>query len=249
MGRVDENWYHFLLDTIPRFLFLENLPLRIPVLVRSDLPETSKNFLRSLSCREFIEVGATDVVHVKNLYAVPGRSTIFDSPAPKGKLQVEFSPLVIKMLREKALKVLLVDANVVPEQRISLSRTSVTRNVINWRQVSQILNRFSFQDFNLDEKFFQKQVEVFNNSNFVVSPGGAVLSNIIFMNPGSKVLALTSFRGRQNNLWRELSEACGLKYFEIRGFPTFWGFNYLRNLHSNFYISLMKLRRILSREI
>jgi len=249
MGRVDENWYHFLLDTLPRLLFLENLPAHIPLLVRNDIPETSKEFLQNITSRQVIEVDASDILYVGKLHVIPGRSTIFDSRPPKGMSQVELSPLVTKLLRDKVLKVLPINSNLHLEERIFFKRKSVTRNVINWSKIRQILVCFSFREIPLDTEFFRDQVKVFFTANFVVSPGGAVLSNIIFMKPGSKLLALTSFRGRQNNLWRELSGVCGLQYFEVKGVPTFWGFGYLRRLHSNFYVSPRKLRRILSLEI
>ena len=49
LGRCDENWYHFLLDTAPRLLFLENIPANVPILIRSDLPSTTKEFLKKLT--------------------------------------------------------------------------------------------------------------------------------------------------------------------------------------------------------
>lgn len=249
MGRVDENWYHFLLDTLPRLVFLEKLPSHFPVLVRRDLPETTKEFLRKITSRTVIEVDTSEIVNVRNLHILPGRSTVYDSHPPEGKSLIEFSPLVIKLMRDEVLKALSLNGSRNPERKISFNRMSVKRNVVNWKKISQELASFSFQDTQLDEDFFKKQVEVFHGSSFVVSPGGAVLSNIIFMKPESRVLALRSFRGRENNLWRELSHACGLRYFEVKGVPTFWGFSYLRKLHSNFYISPRKLRRILSLEI
>ena len=249
IGRVDENWYHFLLDTAPRMLFLDNVPMSVPVLIRSDIPQTSKDFLRILTSREVIEIDPADFIEVEMLYVLPGKSTIFDSRPPKGLSQAEFSPLILSLFRNKVLKNLQISSNRNVKQRISFSRKSVIRNVINWGKVRQVLESFSVDDIPLDSKFFRSQVQVFSNSNFVVSPGGAVLANTIFMNPGSKVVALKSFRGQRVDLWRKLSDSLDLKYNAVNGIPTYWGFFYLRKLHSNYYISPRKLRRILSREI
>jgi hypothetical protein len=92
-------------------------------------------------------------------------------------------------------------------------------------------------------------VKVFHDAKFVVASGGAVLANIIFMKPGTKVLVLRSWRGKKIKLWEDLSKSVNLKYFEVKGFPTYWGFSFLRSLHSDYYISPKKLRRILSKEI
>lgn len=249
IGRVDENWYHFLLDTAPRLLFFDSVPSSVPILIRRDLPETSKEFLRRITSRQVLEVDVSDLIRVEFLYVLPGRSTVFDSRPPKGQLQVKFSPLCLKIFREKVLESMATESLPIRLNRISFDRNSVTRNVINSKSIHQVLVDFSFENIPLDLKFFRRQVSIFSHSSVVVSPGGAVLANIVFMNPGSKVVALTNFRGRRIDLWRKLSAACDLSYVEVNGIPSYWGFRYLRILHSNFYISPRKLRRILSREI
>ena len=249
IGRVDENWYHFLLDTAPRMLFLDNVPMSVPVLIRNDIPQTFKDLLRAITTRKMIEIDAADFVEVEVLYVLPGRSTASDSRLPKGANWVEFSPVVLNLFRNKVLESMSIGPNQALKRRISFNRKSTVRNVINWGKIRQELDHFSFDDISFDSKFFRSQVQIFSNSNVVVSPGGAVLANIIFMDPGSKVFALTSFRGQNVELWRKLSESLDLKYVSVKGIPTYWGFRHLRKLHSNFYISPRKLRRILSREI
>jgi len=249
IGRCDENWYHFLLDTAPRLLFFENIPAHVPILIRSDLPSTTKEFLRKLTPRNVIEVKPDETVRVSQLYVCPGRSTVFDSTPPKGLSLVEFSPLVLNLFRRKVLDSIGVSSDSHTHSRITFERNSANRNNLNRSSTKRVLQDFTFQTLPLNVKFFQKQVQVFHNANFVVAPGGAVLANIIFMKPGTKVLVLISWRNRKLNLWKDLSKSANLKYFEVKGFPTYWGFNYLQSLHSNYHISPRKLRRILSKEI
>jgi hypothetical protein len=249
IGRCDENWYHFLLDTVPRLLFFENIPAHVPILIRSDLPSTTKEFLRKLTSRNVIEVMPEETFKVSKLYVCPGRSTVFDSAAPKGLQRVEFSPIILNLFRRKVLDSLGVSSDSHKQSRITFERNSATRNNLNPSSTKRVLQDFTFQTLPLNVKFFQEQVQVFHNANFVVAPGGAVLANIIFMKPGTKVLVLTSWNNRKLKLWKDLSESFNLKYMEVKGFPVYWGFNYLRKIHSNYYISPRKLRRILSKEI
>jgi Glycosyltransferase 61 len=249
IGRCDENWYHFLLDTVPRLLFFENIPAHVPILIRSDLPSTTKEFLRKLTSRNVIEVMPEETFKVSKLYVCPGRSTVFDSTPPNGLSWVEFSPLVLNLFRRKVLDSLGVSSDSHKQSRITFERNSATRNNLNPSSTKRVLQDFTFQTLPLNVKFFQEQVQVFHNANFVVAPGGAVLANIIFMKPGTKVLVLISWRNRKLKLWKDLSESFNLKYMEVKGFPIYWGFNYLQRMHSNYYISLRKLRRILSKEI
>jgi hypothetical protein len=50
-GRCDENWYHFLIDTLPRLEAFHKIPLNVPLLIRSDIPRTSKDLIRTLVTR------------------------------------------------------------------------------------------------------------------------------------------------------------------------------------------------------
>lgn len=249
VGRVDENWYHFLLDTAPRLLFFNQIPISVPVLIRKDIPESSKLILRLITSREVVEVDSDDFVRVKKLHVLPGRSTVFDSDPPKELKQVQFSPIILNLFRDKVLESLKLNSKAVFDKKIFFTRRSVTRNVVNWKKNRQVLLSNSFMEVPFDADFFCNQVEIFNSSTIVVSPGGAVLANIIFMKPESRVIALTSVRKQGIELWRELSDCFDLDYTAVSGYPTYWGFNRLRRLHSSFYVSPKKLRRILSREI
>jgi capsular polysaccharide biosynthesis protein len=113
----------------------------------------------------------------------------------------------------------------------------------------KILQDFNFQNLPLNTKFFQEQVQVFHDANFVAAPGGAILANMIFMKPETKLLVLISWRNRKIKLWHDLASSVNLKYIEVKGPSTYWGFSFLRTIHSNYYISPRKLRRILSKEI
>jgi capsular polysaccharide biosynthesis protein len=162
---------------------------------------------------------------------------------------VDFSPLVLNLFRDRVLDSL----NVIPDgsvpKRITFERRSATRNVLSRGKLEKVFDDFSFEKLHLNSNFFDRQVKVFFNTKFVATPGGAVLANVIFMKPGSKVLVLKSWGNRKLNLWAKLCESLNLECIEISGLPTYWGLSFLRRLHSNFYISPKKLRRVLSREI
>ena len=70
-GRCDENWYHFILDTVPRILFVNDVPKDVPLLIRSDIPEHSKAVLATITDREIIEIKPNEILEVQNLYVVP----------------------------------------------------------------------------------------------------------------------------------------------------------------------------------
>jgi hypothetical protein len=235
---------------MPRILFVRDVPISVPLLIRSDIPENSKAVLRGITDRKIIEIEPSDVFEVQNLYVVPGRSSTFDSKPPKGVPFVEFSQPVLEEVRSLLLK---VQTEVSDNSRVELSpptialtRSSTTRNIQNSSNVNSLLKEFGFTLCDLNLNFFRQQIEVFSQSRIVVAAGGAALANIVFMPKDSTVIVLRSFRNRNLNLWVKLARAMGVNCIEVTGMPTYFGPGKLRREHSDFYISPRKLRKVLT---
>jgi capsular polysaccharide biosynthesis protein len=250
IGRCDENWYHFIIDTVPRILFTTDIPSNVPLIIRADIPENFKLVLSSLTERDIIEIELEENVEVQTLYVVPGRSSAFDSQPPSGTSYVEFSPSVLN-----GIKALLVDpaiefdlnrqTNLYPG-KIALSRSSTTRNVQNWFSLKSLIESFAFAIYDLDPDFFKNQIAAFARATIVVSPGGAAIANVIFMPLGSSIVVLRSYRNKDLRLWKKLASAMKVNCIEVTGIPTYFGPGKLRRMHSDFYISPRKLRRVLT---
>jgi hypothetical protein len=246
MGRVDENWYHLLLDTLPRYLLLKEVSPEVPVLIRGDLPQTSKTLIERLLEREIIYVQPEDLVLVKTLYFVPARSTVYDSAPEKNQERVSYSPLMNQKQREWILQNFPLKKSQIYPARIFLSRRARYRNLLNFEAVSRLLKRSEFQVVEPDESFYLNQARFFSGANTVFSPGGAVLANIIFMRTGSRVVSIRSWRGSDVPLWKLLSEACEVSHSEVVGIPSYFGLKSLLRAHSNYYVPLNRIKKELS---
>jgi len=249
IGRCDENWYHFLLDTLPRLLFFERISQDVPLLIREDLPKTTKEFIRRITKRKVIELAQDTCIKITKLYVCPGRSTVFDSKPPKNLKWVEFSPIVLNKLREKIFDCIDSESHSIVSSQIMLSRDSLKRKLINSEIIERIALEHNFLTYDLNEDFFRRQIQIFSNAKHVISPGGAVVANILFMAPNTKITVLLGYGQRNLRIWQKLAQVNNLEYSEIKGYSIYWGFNSLQRLHSDFYISPRKLRRILSEEI
>jgi capsular polysaccharide biosynthesis protein len=245
MGRADENWYHLLLDTLPRFIFLDELDRDIPILVRDDLPETSIALIERLTDRKIIYVRSEDRIQVDALYLIAARSTCHDSIPNNGEEQVTFSPRTLRILREWILEQLLENNTETYPKELFLPRRAKYRNLINLERVSNYFIERDFRIMESNKAFFLKQYAYFSKADIVVSPGGAILANILFMPAGSKVFAIRSWRDSELKLWEKLAEACQVNYFEILGIPTYYGFKRLARQHSSFYVPLRRIKKAL----
>jgi capsular polysaccharide biosynthesis protein len=249
IGRCDENWYHFLLDTLPRLLFFDSISMDVPLLIRADIPKTTKEFIYKLTNRKIIELEPNTRMKVAKLYVCPGRSTVFDVKPPRHENWVDFSPIVLSKLRERVMDYLADESSPNILGTILISRKSSKRNLLNAESIEKVISESHVPIYELDQDFFRDQIKIFANTKHVISPGGAVLANIIFMRRGSKVTVLRSYGFSKLNIWKQLAEITKVEYSEVRGIPSYWGFNFFRRLHSNFYISPRKLRRMFSEEI
>lgn len=246
-GRADENWYHLLLDTLPRYMFLKNLSQSIPVLIRDDLPPTSLEFLTLLIDRPIIQLPSNSRLSVKQLHFLAARSTVFDSEQQNSDHRVQFSPILIeamvKHIKDK------VDANPLGTSLdySFFKRRSRQRRILNSSRLELKTQKLGFRTVEDNVDLYRSQVRIFSNLACGVSPGGAILANIIFMPVGSTMVCLRSSRLNDLELWKKLALAVGINYFEVVGIPTYFGKDALKRDHSNFYISPRKLRRILGK--
>jgi len=247
IGRADENWYHLLLDTLPRYLWFENLDRDIPVLVRSDLPKTSIDILSRLIPRRLIFVEPRDTVSVTLLHFVAGRSTVFDSKPVSAQERVKFSPKSLSKTRNWILENLHVSTKNEFPGKIFINRKAKYRNLINSKSVRGKLEEQGYEILECTEEFFMNQSEYFARANHVVAPGGAVLANILFMEKGSTITVLRSSRDSNLRLWKKLAQACGIDFNEVVGVPTYFGPKTLARQHSNYFLPLTRLKVILSR--
>ena len=251
MGRADENWYHLLLDTFPRYMFMDGINVDVPVLIRSDLPNTSIEFLSRVIRRQIIQVSGKQIVKVKTLHFLAARSTTYDSPPSSGVDQVVFSPQTIERLRQYIFNSLPERILEKGPERLLLDRNSKYRRMLNYRKIRTVLVHYDFINTEVNENFFRNQYWIFNDAEIVVSQGGAIFANMIFMEPGSRIIVFRSTRDLKQSLWKKLARSSKVDITQCFGFPIYFGFNRLRRQHSDYVVSsiLFKytLRRILVR--
>jgi hypothetical protein len=244
-NRADENWYHLLLDTLPRYVFMKNLPLDIPILIRDDLPATSKEFLKRLIKRPIIQIPPNSKLRVKRLHFIAARSTVFDAEQNTFGARVNFSPKTIGVMVSWIKETLNVEYLGESSTKLYIKRQSRQRRILNSNKISNIVAKTGLLTIEDNTDFYRNQIKIFLNLDAVISAGGAVLANLIFMVPGSKILCLRSWRQNELELWKKLAVAMNIEYFEIIGLPTYFGRKSLRREHSNYYIPPWKFRKTL----
>jgi capsular polysaccharide biosynthesis protein len=101
-------------------------------------------------------------------------------------------------------------------KKIHISRSKAkTRKYINSVEVLSVLSKAGFQDACLEDYSLLEQVSLLNGADQVVGLHGAGLTNILFLNPGAKVIELGPKPNKKSDLrisfWR-LANCCELEY-------------------------------------
>jgi hypothetical protein len=244
-SRLDENWFHLIMDSLPRLYFMRKVPAKVPLIIRDDLPRTSRTFLEKFAGRELIEIPSESVVNVQSLYTVSARSVIFDSNLMKSDSIPAYSSGTILKVRNWIVN----QSNLVLQQpkqggKFFVSREAKHRNLQNQESLEKTFESQGFSIKKTNDSFFRRQISFFANADVVATPGGAMLANIIFMDSKSTIVILRSFRNDVKNIWRELAQIVGVNCIEIKGIPLYIGANKLRRVHSDFYVSH---KRVLSK--
>jgi hypothetical protein len=102
-------------------------------------------------------------------------------------------------------------------RRIYIQRGKVIgRNVINETQVIELLNSYGFESVTMDDKTIQEQAELFSQSVAIVAAHGAALTNLLFIQPGVKVIELMPY-GYVNDCFYVLASHGEANYFCLQG--------------------------------
>lgn len=198
-------YFHWLTDTLSRLFVVRdrvpNLPLLLPA------PYESRDFVKA-SLKAF---AITTVDFIKPNEVVECRSLLMPThTAPSGHYNDE----VIRGVR----RLLLTNygAPCVSEAggRIYLSRKLAgKRRIVNEDEVVQTLRKHDFQVVHAEELPFERQVELFSRTRYLVSNHGAGLTNMLFMPEGGSVLELRHQTDRIRNWFFILSATVNLNYF------------------------------------
>ncbi len=245
--RCDENWYHFIFDLLPQVVFMNRIPRNSKIIVRGDLPHTAKLILKHLGL-DTMFISSDSRILVKNLYYIPHRSSIFDTPVRSGSFpRIKFPEQAILELRDKLGELVFTIKNPFNPTDIFVQRLGAYRNCRNVAALEGLLINQGFKKIDVNKKYYANQFALFQNSNSAVISGGALVANMIFMRKQTTMIVLGSWRSARLGIWRELGHILGVTVKETKGIPTNFARNYSQRLHSDYFVPKLLLKRYLKR--
>lgn len=201
------NYFHWMFDVLPRIHLLSKTEFlsgidKFTVPNKLKFQEETLNIL-GISPEKIIN--PDDKLHLKaRKLVVPSLPGITGS-MPKWACQ---------FLRDKFLQ---IPSNLDCNKRIYISRADAnSRRVINEDEVIDLLMKYNFQVYTMQNLSVTEQASIFSTSELIVSPHGAALTNLVFCNSKTKVLEIFS-PNYLNCCYRALSNQVDIDYWYLLG--------------------------------
>lgn len=103
------------------------------------------------------------------------------------------------------------------KRRIYIARgESKRRKVINELEVGKLLKKYNFDIMFMDDKTVIEQAEIFSEAEAIIAPHGAALTNLLFVQPGVKVLEIFPYNYLPNYYY-VMSSYAKAEYYYLRG--------------------------------
>ncbi len=202
-------YYHWILEALPRLEILKNtLPNGLDSIDKfivnkgiSAIPETLE--ILGIPSNKLLYCDSNSHIQAKTLVVPSLAGSVGDPPS-----------WVCNFLRESFLK---CKQDINTPSKIYISRGKAQyRRVTNEESVLNYLSNHGFTPICLEEHSFSMQITLLSNAKVVVASHGAGLSNLIWCNPGTKVLEMFSPNYVNVCFWA-IANQLKLDYFYLIG--------------------------------
>ena len=103
---------------------------------------------------------------------------------------VEFMPAPHLKDFQKRIAAMYAGVRSPRTRRLLVARKGPTRTIHNIEQLQAFLSRYDFETVYLEGLSMLDQILLFQSAEFIISPHGAGLANLLFCEPGTKVIEL-----------------------------------------------------------
>ena len=202
------NYFHFLLDLLPKLFYARNLNIDPVVVLPDRLPSSFILFLQQIGFQQVKVIRKHKWAFFRKLL-VP--ELIF---RPSGVFNQQY----LLPFRDWLNEVTASAAETVAAQRkIYLSRRNATsRRVINEDIIASVLAANGFEIHCAENMTIMEQVSLFRETGVFLSAHGAGLSNMLFMPAGAIVIELRLETPMANNTYFRLASSLNHRYYYLK---------------------------------
>jgi hypothetical protein len=180
VGRYCDAYFHWLTDAVPRLACLREFPPHTRILVPASLRPYQSESLDLLGLTSRARPTPERHLRIENYYfSGPTAMTGVKNPYGVNFLRQSFLPHAVSRSRGA---------------RVFVWREGKTREIKNQGELASFFQKHDWIVVDLEKLSFREQIGLFQEANAICAAHGAALTNLIWCNPGTKVLEIFSDR-------------------------------------------------------
>ncbi|MGD1803881.1 glycosyltransferase 61 family protein [Dapis sp. BLCC M126] len=206
------NYFHWMFDIITRIYLLRLSNLKIDKIVVNECNEKFQ-----LETLESLGISQDKIIESENYPYIKAEQLLVPSFSYSDGKYLRIPKWGCDFLRNSFLPEETKEKIYHQTKRIYLSRKQASRRkVINEEKVINFLEKFGFESIALGSISVAEQAVLLASAKFVIAPHGAALTNLVFCNPGTKVIEIFAPDYLVKYYWI-VSNVCGLEYYYLLG--------------------------------
>lgn len=206
-----DNYYHWMVEVLPKLALLKESGVAYDYMYLPLYNSFMKETVRLLGIDTSKILKSLD----ENSYIQADELIIPSAPSAFGYT----SEFVINFLRNTFIPLAQasVDVNKFGKRIFISRRKAIIRKIKNEKDVFALFKQHGFVEYVLEDLSVLEQVMLFYHAEIIVGEHGAGLTNIIFAQPGTKVIEI--FQARERGMYWYLSQELGLEHFCVKTIP------------------------------
>ncbi len=247
-GNGSWNWYHFLLEILPKALFIKQINCKV-LLVSEDINKypTMKEALLTFINEEDYKIIFLDTnknFRVKKLFFVNEVNKIEFNKINNNmhnRDNTYFRSKYLYSLKNRFLLKYTANNNELIEKKIFLWRDG-HRVPSNQNEIMTLLEKKGFKKIETGKLSLKQQIHVFNSAEVIIGTTGAAWTNMIFCPKNVKAIIFSPRTFPDFNAF-----SCLAKIFEVNLIYLHYSTKTLKHYESDFKISITELENILNK--
>ena len=213
------HYFHWFCDTLTRHLQVKTYNNQYPLLISSNLIE--KEYIRETLNLLNINYSIYD-------YEVPYKidNLLISSHITDSGNYSNSNITLLSSLLKSSIEI------TTPTNRIWISRNkSKHRKIANEESLIPVLKQYGFQIIYPEDISFIEQLSLYRNAEIIGGLHGGALTNILFMNEGTKLIEIRRYGDNMNNCYFSLASELKIDYYYLES----------ESIDEDFYISDVKV--------
>jgi capsular polysaccharide biosynthesis protein len=230
-----ENYYHWLIDTLPRLLLLRQTYPDILLLLPQPLPPKQ---LPDYISRSAAVMGFTHYLPLHTRQILQAENLVLPELTAPSLTQ---NPELVQQVRAE-LVAALTPGSVTATRKVFAARSAKgVRSLVNEPEVYALLQEFGFERVYFEQLSFLEQVSLMRETSVFLGVHGAGMTNMLFLQEGAKVVELLNEEHGDLCYFR-LASCLGLPYYFVPCAAT----NHELANQSNITLDIDMLQQVIS---